>query len=198
MSPIAHFLASWTLADAARLGARDRGLVTWCGILPDLDGLGVAVDLGNRLLGRPESWYYGLYHHSFLHGLATALLLPAILCIFATERLRVFILGFVAIHLHLLGDLVGSRGPGPDDIWPVPYLAPFFDLATVQWQGQWPLNAWPNVALTIAFLAYVFMRAARAGYSPLEMFSARADAGFVGTIRNRWQAIRRSASSRGA
>lgn len=37
MSPITHFLASWTLAD----------------------GLGVLVDAANKVLGRPDSWYFG-------------------------------------------------------------------------------------------------------------------------------------------
>jgi inner membrane protein len=57
MSPITHLLASWSLAEASDLDLADRNLVAWCGLLPDLDGLGVMVDLGNRVLGRPESFW---------------------------------------------------------------------------------------------------------------------------------------------
>jgi hypothetical protein len=40
MSSITHLLASWSLADGSRLRARDLTLATWCGVLPDADGLG--------------------------------------------------------------------------------------------------------------------------------------------------------------
>src|SRR5262245_26818452 len=123
MSPITHFLASWTVADGARLRGRDQALVTWCGVLPDLDGLGVLVDWSNRLLGRPTSWYVE-YHHALLHGLLGAIVIPAALSALAVKRLRVFAIGFVAAHLHFLCDLVGSRGPDVDDVWPIRYLAP--------------------------------------------------------------------------
>ena len=55
MSPATHLLISWVVADAAQLEPRDRKLVTWCGVLPDLDGLGLLADLANELLGRPET-----------------------------------------------------------------------------------------------------------------------------------------------
>jgi hypothetical protein len=153
--------------------------VTWCGVLPDADGLGLLVDGANRLLGRPGSWYYGEYHHALLHGL------------FAAHRLRMFVVGLLAAHLHFLCDIVGSRGPGPDDLWPLPYLAPFSERWTVQWAGQWPLNAWPNVVLTLALIAYAFFRASRSGYSPVGLISANADRVFVETVRARSRRAKR-------
>lgn len=198
MTPITHCLASWVVADEGRVGNRDRALVTWCGLLPDADGLGLLADSMNRLLGRPESWYYALYHHTLLHGIFGALLIPAAMCGFAANRVRTFWLGFVAVHLHLVCDLLGSRGPGLDDIWPIAYLAPFSSRGTVSWSGQWPLDAWPNVVFTAALIGYVLVRAVRAGYSVVGVFSSRADRVFVETVRHRWQIIRRGrAASQG-
>ena len=62
MSPATHLLASWVIADRAALTRRNRNLVTWCGVLPDLDGLGLGVDIANALLGRPETAYYHISH----------------------------------------------------------------------------------------------------------------------------------------
>lgn len=189
MNPITHVLASWTLADAAGLDERDRSLATWCGVLPDADGLGAVVDRVNELLSRPGTWYYDEYHHGLAHGLLAAIVIPAALCIFAKRRVRMFVVGVLAVHLHYLCDLVGSRGPTADDVWPLKYLAPFSDRWTVQWSGQWALNAWPNVAFTVLLLAYAFARAVRSGRSPVGLFSARADRVFVETVRNRWRSL---------
>jgi hypothetical protein len=198
MSPITHFLASWSLADVTGLRGRDQALVTWCGVLPDADGLGVLVDGANKVLGRPDTWYYGQFHHSVLHGLFAALAIPLALSFFAVNRLRMFVVGVVAIHLHFLCDIVGSRGPGTDDLWPLPYLAPFSQSLTIQWSGQWPLNAWPNIAFTILLMAFVFYRAVHGGYSPVGMFSGRADRVFVEAVQSRWRILRRHIPSREA
>jgi hypothetical protein len=198
MSPITHFLASWTLADVGGLRRRDQALVAWSGVLPDADGLGVVVDGANRLLGRPDSWLFGEYHHGLLHGLLGSIAIPALLSYFAARRARVFVLGLVAVHLHLLSDLVGSRGPGIGDVWPIRYLAPFSDRLSFQWAGQWPLNGWPNILFTVLLLAYAFGRAIVSGYSPVGVFSRGADHVFVTTVQRRWLALRSRAPSRAA
>lgn len=195
MSPITHFLASWSLADALRLRARDRALATWCGVLPDADGLGVLVDGVNRLLGRAGSEFYGEYHHAVLHGVFAAVAIPLILSFFAAKRLRMFAVGVLAAHFHFLCDVVGSRGPSPEDLWPLPYLAPLSQRLTIQWSGQWPLDAWPNLVFTLLLIAYAFFRAIGAGYSPVGVFGARADRVFVETVRNRWTRFTRGAPS---
>ena len=133
MSPITHFLASWSAADVLRLRGRDQALVTWCGVLPDVDGLGLLIDGANRVLGRPGTWFYGEYHHRVLHGLFAGVAIPLALAMVAGNRLRVFIVGVLAVHLHYFCDLIGSRGPGADDIWPLHYLAPFSERWTIQW-----------------------------------------------------------------
>ena len=191
VNPITHLLASWTLADNVVSDRRDRNLITWAGVLPDLDGLGVVADVGHKLLAGNDSWHYGDYHHQLLHGLPGAVVLPALLALRGVERLKVFAFGFVAVHLHLLCDLVGSRGPTAVDIWPVWYLAPFSDRPVLLWQGQWPLNAWPNVVFTLALLAYAFWAAVARGYCPVGLFSAKADVVVVQTLRTRWRKLRR-------
>ena len=192
MNPITHFLASWSLGDAGGARERDLSLVSWCGVMPDLDGLGAIVDETNRILGRPDTWYFGEYHHIWLHGLPGAIAIPLVMSRFAVRKARTFILGFTAVHLHILCDIVGSRGPEPEDIWPIHYLAPFTNRGTIQWPGQWALNAWPNVLFTALLLAYVFHRAVVAGYSPVGVFNAGADRTFVETVRARWARVRQT------
>ena len=198
MSPITHFLASWSLADALRLRARDLALATWCGVLPDADGLGVLADGVNWLLGRPSSWYYGQYHHTLLHNILAAVAIPLVLSIFATNRLRMFVLGIVTLHLHFLCDIVGSRGPGAHDFWSIPYLAPFSEYGTIQWPGQWPLNAWSNIVFTVLLIFYVLFRSIRSGYSPVGFFSTGADRAFVRAVRTRWRAFMQATLGRSA
>jgi hypothetical protein len=191
MNPITHLLASWTLADHAVSVKRDRHLITWAGVLPDLDGLGAVADFGQSLLGGNGGWHYTDYHHQVLHGLPGALVLPSVLAAGAENRLRVFGFGFVAVHLHLLCDFVGSRGPAVADVWPLWYLAPFSDRPIWLWQGQWPLNAWPNVLFTVLLLAYALWAAVARGHSPVGLFSAKADSRVVSALRTRWQTLRR-------
>lgn len=192
MNPITHLLVSWTGTEAWRLSREDARRAAWAGLLPDLDGLGLVVDVGNRLLGRPETMLYGTWHHALLHGLPGALVLAAAVAAFSTARLRTFLVSLGLVHLHLLCDLVGSRGPDRDDVWTVPYLAPLSDRLTLSVPWQWPVNGWPNVALTLLLLAAGFVSAARRGRSPVSLLGERADRVFVETVRRRWRPDRLS------
>jgi hypothetical protein len=183
---ITHLLASWTASEFSGVDEkRDRMLVAWAGVSPDLDGLGVLVDLSARAFGLEDPMLYGRFHHALLHGLPGALVLSAIAAGLSRQRARTFGWAFAIVHLHLLCDLVGSRGPEPDDIWPIPYLAPFTEMWTLSWSHQWALNAWPNIAFTLVLLVLAFMRAAKNGSSPVAMFSERANAVFAETVRAR-------------
>jgi inner membrane protein len=188
VSPITHFLLGWSAADSLALPRRDLALVAVAGIAPDLDGLVVLVDLGARALGRPDPYLFGQYHHMLTHGLAAALLFAALAGALAVRRRQTALLAFAAVHLHLLCDLVGSRGPDPEDTWPVPYLAPFSERLTLAWSGQWRLDAWPNLLLTVALLALTLHRAWSRGYSPVGLLSTRADAALVAALRGRFPA----------
>ena len=94
-------------------------------------------------------------------------------------------LAFLSFHVHLFEDVLGSRGPEGYQ-WPIPYLAPFSSSLQLVWRGQWGLNAWPNVVITIALLFITLWLAWRRGSSPLEMVSAGADAALVATLRRRF------------
>ena len=166
---------------------RDRNLAMWCGVLPDLDGLGVMVDIGNEWLGRPDTFFYSEYHHFLSHGLPAALLLPALACLCARERWKVFLWGFFLVHLHLLCDLIGSHGPALTDLWPIYYLAPLSRHPMLVWAGQWRLDGWQNLLLTAVLLVLVLRRGARRGDSPVGLFHQAADRAVVRVLRKWWQ-----------
>jgi inner membrane protein len=183
MSPVTHFLTGWVLANCAELDRRDRALVALACVVPDVDGLGIIPELLTRHSAHPLLWF-SLYHHS-LHNLAFALVVAGIAFAIAVRRWMTAALVFVSFHLHLLEDVLGSRGPDGDQ-WPIPYLAPLSSALQLTWRGQWGLNAWPNIVLTVILLLITFWLAWRRGFSPLEMISARADAAFVGALRSRF------------
>jgi hypothetical protein len=190
MAPLTHLLASWFIAAKTTANARDTRLVTLAGIAPDLDGLGLVVDMaqglvqGQGLEDMRFHWYQS-YHHFLLHGLPGALAIAVLAMLFATQRWRVFLLTLVLVHLHFLCDLLGSRGPTPDDIWPLFYLGPFSKEPMWLWRGQWPLNAWPLQLLAWALLACALAWGVRRGDSFIAVFSRRADAIFLRVLR-RW------------
>ena len=94
-------------------------------------------------------------------------------------------LAFLAFHLHLLGDLVGSKGPDGYQ-WPIPYFFPFTGDWILTWEGQWELNAWPNILITVGVLGITLYLSWKRGHSPLEMISLKADAAFVAGLRERF------------
>ena len=103
----------------------------------------------------------------------------------AKRKFLVTALSFISFHLHLLGDLVGAKGPDSDQ-WPIPYLLPFSNAWQITWQGQWALNAWPNFVITGVLLVISFYLAWKKGYSFIEMISVSADNTFVEALRNRF------------
>jgi hypothetical protein len=131
---------------------RDCRLVALAGILPDADGLGLLIDFPNRVLGYKETFFYHQYHHWLLHGALGAILTSALLACFARHRGRVALLTLITFHLHLLCDLVGSRGPSPTDLWPIFYLGPFSTHPMWIWHGQWRLDGWQNQIITVALV----------------------------------------------
>ncbi len=159
-------------------------------VAPDLDGLSAIPDVVNRLLGRPATDFYFRHHHFLAHGLPAAMVGAAVGAAFGLKRTRTAALAFVSFHLHLLCDLAGSRGPNPGDTWPIRYLEPLSSRWTLDWGGQWPLNDPRNIGLTLALLGLVLVQAVRLGYSPVGLFSARADRAFVETLRARFGARR--------
>lgn len=183
MAPLSHLLASWVVAVHTTDNPRDTRLVALAGVAPDLDGLGLLVDWTNDLLGRHETTYYQTYHHWYGHGLAAALLISAVLALFAKQRWRVFAMCLVAFHLHLLCDLAGSRGPSIRDLWPIYYFGPFSYRPMWLWHGQWPLDSWPNYAITVVLFSWAMWLAMKKGHSFFGVFSRRIDTVVMNVLR---------------
>src|SRR5215469_3856642 len=185
MSPITPFFMGWAVANAApSLNKRDRAIVTWASVVPDIDGLGIIAEKLTENSKHPLYWWSD-YHHTLGHNLGLALVVTVLAAIFARQRFKATLLAFFSFHLHLLADLVGARGPDGQQ-WPIPYLLPFSNQLQLTWSGQWALNAWPNIVITALLILLALVLARRRGFSPLEMFSAKADAAFVNALRARF------------
>lgn len=184
MSPATHLLASGVLAGFSRLDHRSRVAIMLAGIAPDVDGLGIVPEILTRHTSHPLLWFSEFHHQ--LHTLFFALVVTAIAFFTCHDRVRTALFVFVSFHLHLLCDLIGSRGPDGDS-WPIPYLSPFTRHHAWQWAGQWALNGWQNFAITGALIAATLLLALRNGYSVVELFSKTADAPFVSALRRRFR-----------
>jgi len=188
MSPATHFLLGWIIANLFPFSRRERALVVFASVAPDLDGAGLIVEQATRNSENPLLWW-SKYHHVLAHNVLFGLALVVLTYFLATNRWRAALLAFAAFHLHLFCDIVGARGPDGCQ-WPIPYLLPFSDAWQVAWDGQWALNAWPNFLITGAALAATLCLARHRGYSPVGIFSTRADRAFVATLRNRFPLAR--------
>ena len=184
MNPASHLLISWTVANTAEIPRRDRILATLAGVVPDLDGAGILAELLTENTSTPLIWY-SRYHHVLGHNLLIGLVLVMVVFLFSARRWLSASLACAAFHLHLLGDLTGSRGPDGYQ-WPIPYLYPFSAKWTLAWSGQGELNAWPNILITAFVLGATLYLAWKRGRSPLEMVSLKADAAFVAGLRKRF------------
>jgi inner membrane protein len=190
MSPVTHLLASWIIAAKTTDNPRDCKLVSLAGILPDLDGLGLVADTINNALHHTETFfYYGEYHHWYMHGAFGAILTAGVLAAFGRQRWRVLVLCLLTFHLHLLCDLMGSRGPSPEDLWPIFYLGPFSRHAMWVWKGQWALDGWQNRIIGAALFLWALWLASGLNDSVVGIFSRRADRVFLSVLqkwRNTW------------
>ena len=184
MNPVTHLLVGWTVANATTLTQRERALVAVAGIIPDVDGFGIVTDFLTRNSAQPLEWW-GKFHHVLAHNLGFGLGVGVATFCLASHRWVAASLALLSFHLHLVGDLVGARGPDGDQ-WPIPYLSPFSQGWQLVWKGQWALNAWPNFVITGALLVLAFYLAWRRAFSPLELVSSRADQAFVKTLRGRF------------
>ena len=183
MSPITHLLVGWVALERQQASRRDKALVVLAGLSPDLDGIGIVVDFATRALGLPETDYYQAAHRIYGHGFPAALVVAAFCAALGDRKLPVALGAFIAVHLHFLGDILGSRGTTAEDLWGIWYFAPFSLAWPIVWPGQWPLVGWQNMGITAIFIAWAAWRSTRTGYSPLVLASPRADAGLVAVFR---------------
>lgn len=170
-----------TLPNSTR---RDRAIITFAGIAPDLDGFGIAAEILTSNSPHPLLWWTD-YHHILGHNIAAAAIVTGLAVALSRFHIGSALLACFTFHLHLLCDVVGARGPDGYQ-WPVPYLLPFSNSVQWSWNGQWALNAWQNVAITITAITITLILACRRGYSPIEFISSKADQIFVATLRNRF------------
>jgi hypothetical protein len=188
MSPLTHLVGSWLVAVATTDNPRDRKLVTWAGVLPDADGLGVIPDVvGSWISGKECTfYYYQTYHHLLMHGWPAAIVVSILFALYTRQRPRVLLLCLFTFHLHLLCDLIGSRGPTPGDMWPICYSEPLFRHPIWFWKHQWKLDGWQNQTIFILlFLASLWV-ATKKGFWFIEVVSSRADKVFVGVLQ-KWR-----------
>jgi hypothetical protein len=184
MSPFTHLFLSWLVAETApSLSPRERALVTLSGVIPDIDGAGVFVEMATRDSENPLLWF-SQYHH-LLHNALFGATVVAVAMLLSKKRALVGALSVVAFHLHLLCDIIGARGPDGAQ-WPIPYLLPFDSRIALAWEHQWSLNAWPNFLITGAAMIAIVCLARNRGYSIVSLVSKRADREFVEAIRRRF------------
>ena len=183
MSPVTHYLTGWVFANCARLNRNDRAIVTLACVVPDADGLGIIPEVLTRNSAHPLLWF-SLYHHT-LHTLLFSFVVSAFSALLASRKWKTGLLALVSFHIHLLEDILGSRGQDGYQ-WPIPYLKPFSSSWQLTWHGQWMLNSWQNYVITLAFLSLTLWLAWQRGFSPLEMFSKRADNALVASLRQRF------------
>lgn len=186
MHVVTHILAGWLVAEETGLVHRDKALVAWASVIADADGLGVVVDIANNALGRAGTTYYETYHHYLGHGLLGAVFTTVLVYGCAVNKRMTACFALLTFHLHLLMDVVGSRGSNPIDIWPINYLAPFSQTPSIAWSGQWPLTGWENTSLTVILMLVCMITAVRRGRSPVALFSRRGDLEFVKVLRRRF------------
>jgi hypothetical protein len=185
MSPLTHLLVSWIVAVKAADNPRDTRLVALAGILPDADGLGIVVDMIKHPSLDGGAFYFQEYHHFLAHGILGALVISGALTLFAQHRWRVFGLALLVFHVHLICDLLGSRGPSAQDIWPIYYLGPFTrNILEIVWAHQWELGGWQNRIISLALFAWIFQIALHDGKSFVGVFSQRADRNVIAILRN--------------
>jgi len=185
MNPATHFLAGWLIANADSLQRRDRALVTAASVIPDADGLGI---LAHAVTNAHDGWaFYAKYHHVLAHNIFFGLALTAGVYALSRKKGLSALLALVGFHIHLLFDLVSGRGPNEGAVWSIAYLYPLVPDFRLSWSGQWELDAWPNFVVTVIFLVATFYLAWRRGFSPVSIFSERADRAVVASLRSRFR-----------
>lgn len=185
MNPIEHFFIGWCIASIPRdLTRTERGLIAAAAVIPDIDGLGMLVEIPTRHTAHPLLWWTE-YHHVLTHNLAAAVVVTVAAFAWSRRRWLTSLLACLSFHSHILGDVVGARGPDGYQ-WPIPYWMPFSRFPELSWDGQWALNAWQNFLITGMALQVTLYLAWARGYSPVQLFSSRADALFIQTLRARF------------
>lgn len=164
-----HILSGWCLANLPRLTPRERLFCMLAAAAPDLDGI-------SHLFGEMA---FAEYHHKVGHNLPLAILLAAILAVFTSRPLRIFLVCFAFFHLHLFMDYVGSGRP-----WTIAYLWPFSNWE-IRYRHAWPLYSWQNITAAFIVVLWTLLIAVRLRRTPLEILMPNLDRQLVAWLRQR-------------
>lgn len=165
-----HLAISW-LVGCRLEHRRDRVLVAWAGVAPDLDAL--------TALGGLE--FYGRWHHVLTHGLFAALGFAVLIGALGIDKPKVGLLSLVTFHLHLICDLVGSG-----KAWGIAYLYPITAKELVS-PIRWELASWQNVSITAVVLGVIGWVGVTKGRTFAEAWlPQRAELAVVGALRQRF------------
>lgn len=177
MAPQQHLVLSWVLSNLNWTSRRDRIVATICGLIPDIDGLGLIID---KIAGDGSYNYYFLWHRKAGHSLLGVVVMGLIAYFICSRKIFPATVAVMAYLIHLFCDLIGSAGPD-GSIWSIYFYWPFSDReAAVSW--QWALNSWQNTLITAIFIIIVLIIAAKKKRSFLELFSKRLDEYCINTI----------------
>jgi hypothetical protein len=166
-----HLAISWLIGHTLP-ERRDRRLVAWAGVAPDLDALSLLAGEGA----------FSEYHHVLTHGIVAAIVFTILWTALARQRLRVMVLSLVAFHVHLICDLLGSEKD-----WPIVYFYPFSRHEFITPYG-WSLASPQNGIVWLAAVGTTVWVGVKHGRTFAETFlPAKADAAIVRVLR-RWLA----------
>jgi membrane-bound metal-dependent hydrolase YbcI (DUF457 family) len=180
-----HLMLSWYFAESAGVAsARDRRIIAWSGLAPDVEVLAYAGAIVWYGFDKDRAFenVWQVVHRHYTHGIAFVLLTGIVAWWLASpgpSRMRVALFSMLASVIHNFCDVVGGGAA-----WPIFPLWPFSDF---KWSAawSWAIGDWPNLAILFGCLAGMFAYARFAGRSPMECFGNRADAWFTGVVRQR-------------
>ena len=181
-----HLLVSWYFAEAADLESpRDRRIVAWAGLAPDVDVIGYIGALAYYRLDQEKAFenVWSVIHHRYTHGLFFVVVVAAFAFALATRergtagRLRVCLLAACAAALHCFFDVVAG---GPT--WPI---YPSWPISGAGWSvpWSWTIGEWPNLLILYGSILGGLAYARWAGRSPMECFGDAADRWLVRVVR---------------
>lgn len=163
-----HLAIGW-LTGHRELSRRDRLLIAWASVAPDLDT--AAILFGQDAFGR--------WHHVLCHGIVFALVVTTFIYTI-TRNARVAALAFLSFHLHLVADLLGSGRE-----WSMSYLHPFSDWQLgISW--GWELASWQNTSIMVALLVAMVFTAKHLDRTFAEAFLPKRLADEVAKTVKRW------------
>lgn len=170
MTPGAHLLISWLSTVPVFKQARERIIVSLSGLAPDLDGAGLIID---KLWGNTN--YYEAFHHYLGHNIFAAIVIASVASLVAkSQKNVVWIMAFCLVHVHIVCDIIGSKGLDGYQ-WPIYYFYPLDNQLALTWEHQWLLNGWQNQVLMLGLLSLVLFVAKNKEVSFLEVISQRLD-----------------------